>query len=70
MPTPQRTIEEWDSYYMYNCSGYVAGARGTVGLSVRRASGASACPGGTAPYALSTVYSVTSVSVYMQYCHF
>jgi hypothetical protein len=36
---------------------------------------ASACPGGTAPYhALSTVYSVTSVSVYMQYwvpyCHF
>jgi hypothetical protein len=38
MPTPQRTIEEWDSYYMYNCSGYVAGARGTVGLSVRRAS--------------------------------
>jgi hypothetical protein len=58
---------------MYNCSGYVAGARGTVGLSVRRA-GASACPGGTAPYALSTVYSVTSVSVYMQYwvpyCHF
>jgi hypothetical protein len=23
---------------MYNCSGYVAGARGTVGLSVRRAS--------------------------------
>jgi len=55
---------------MYNCSGYVAGARGTVGLSVRRASGASACPGGTAPYALSTVYSVTSVSVYMQYCHF
>jgi len=55
---------------MYNCSGYVAGARGTVGLSVRRASSLS-LPGWDGSVRLvNSVNSVTSVSVYMQYCHF